>query len=75
MLAMFWPGPGLFSPDAAVSVTSGESSFNGTTLYYRGVIGGVTVTVETSSVPEPDSLGLAGLGPLALTVLPRWQEK
>jgi hypothetical protein len=31
MLAMFGPGPGIFSPQAAVFVTSERSSFNGTT--------------------------------------------
>ena len=62
-LALFGLGPG-FLPDGSVALTLGNAKFNGTT--FTADIGGGSVTIQTAAVPEPASLGLVGIGLLAV---------
>jgi hypothetical protein len=60
VLALFGLGPG-FDPRGSVSITSGGGnlvSMNNLTA----TVGGGTVTIESTVIPEPSTLGLAGLG-------------
>ena len=62
VLAMFGLPPG-WEPVGAVAITFAHDNFDGTTV--TGNIGGGTVTI-VSVVPEPASLGVLGMGLLAV---------
>ena len=47
-----------------LALTIGNANFDGTT--FTGAIGGGSVTIQTAAVPEPASLGLAGMGLLTV---------
>jgi hypothetical protein len=64
VLALF--GQTHFSPIGGIAFTSGQAKFDSTTNTLTAVIGGGSVTIQTSVVPEPASLGLVGMGLLAV---------
>ena len=71
ILAMFGLGPN-FLPTGSVSLTSGQSTFDGTT--FTAEIGGGSVTIQTGVVPEPVGLGVLGMGLLTIAEgLRRWR--
>jgi hypothetical protein len=71
-LALFGLGP-RFSPDGSLSLTMGNSAFDGTT--FTAAIGGGAVTIQTTAVPEPASLMLLGSGLLAAGQILRVKQR
>lgn len=63
VLGMFGLGPG-FDSRGSVSITSGTGNLVGRDAL-AATIGGGTVTIESTAIPEPAGLGLAGMGLLA----------
>ena len=63
VLALF--GQTSYSPIGSIALTDGTATFDPVTSTITAVIGGGAVTIETS-VPEPASLGLVGLGLLTV---------
>jgi len=63
VLALF--GQKFYSPIGSIALTDGTATFDPVTSTITAVIGGGAVTIETS-VPEPASLGLVGLGLLTV---------
>ena len=59
-LALF--GQTGFQPIGTVAFTTGTGAFNTTTSTYTAIIGGGAVTIQSTVVPEPASLGLMGAG-------------
>jgi hypothetical protein len=64
VLALF--GQKSFSPIGSVAFTSGQATFNAHTDTLTAVIGAGSVTVQTTPIPEPASLGLVGAGLLGI---------
>ena len=62
VLALFGLGQG-FLPVGSASLTFAGDNFDGTTV--TGAIGGGTVTIQTTPIPEPMGLGVLGMGLLA----------
>jgi hypothetical protein len=65
VLALFGLGPN-FSPQGSVAFTIGNANFDGTT--YTGSIGGGAVTIQSTTAPVPEPMGLGILGMGLLTV-------
>jgi len=64
VLALF--GQTSYSPIGSIALTDGTATFDPVTSTITAVIGGGAVTIETSVVPEPATLGLVGLGLLTV---------
>lgn len=63
-----------FAPIGSVAFTIGSATFDPTTNTLTAAIGGGAVTIQTSVIPEPASLGLVGLGLLTVGgALRRWK--
>ena len=67
VLALFHLGPA-FDPVGSVSTTFAHDNFDTMTGIVTGQLGGGTVTITTPTpvIPEPGTLGLAGLGGVTL---------